>query len=390
LVDIIRVKAEEKILLFTYQASPDLPASITVDDKRLRQVLLNLLGNAVKFTDCGAISLRVQRAAGSLPQGEQTKARLRFEVEDSGIGMSEEQVSRIFQSFEQVAEVRRREGGTGLGLAISQQLVHLMGGDIQVESHLGKGSLFWFELELPAAAAPLAALPEPRTVIGYEGLSKKVLIVDDVPQNRAMLTDALQALGFDVTDANNGQECLDMLDRVGPDLIVMDVMMPVMDGAEATRRIRNLPEFARIPIIITSASVSHDDELKSHAVGANAFLPKPIEQDILLKTIGEVLSLNWINEEFPRKPVGEWEGEALDVVIPPQDEIEALCQLARLGDMQKISERADYLQALDPCYAPFARQLRSLAQRYQSKAIAALVERHRTGHKKAGTENSPV
>jgi len=188
-----------------------------------------------------------------------------------------------------------------------------------------------------------------------------------------------------VTDANNGQECLDMLERVRPDLIVMDVIMPVMDGREATRRIRNLPEFARIPIVIVTASASIDDELKSRVVGANAVLAKPIDQDILLKTIGEMLSLHWIDEEVPREAVDEWEGEALDVVIPPQDEIETLCQLARLGDMQKISERADYLKALDPRYAPFARQLRSLAQRYQSKAIAALVERHRTGDKNVHT-----
>ena len=387
-VNIIRVKAEEKSLLFTYQDSPDLPASITVDDKRLRQVLLNLLGNAVKFTDSGEISLRVHSVAMHQPQGEQAMVRLRFEVQDSGIGMSEEQVSRIFQAFEQVAEVRRREGGTGLGLAISQQLVHLMGGDILVDSRLGKGSLFWFELELPLAAAPLAALPKPRAVIGYEGLRKKVLVVDDVPQNRAMLMDALQALGFYVIEAENGQECLDMLDSARPDLILMDFMMPVMDGGEATRRIRNLPEFARIPIIITSASVSHDDELKSQTVGANAFLPKPIEQASLLKTIGEGLGLNWINEEIPQEAVGEGEREALDLIIPPQDEIEALCQLARLGDMQKISARADYLIALDSRYAAFAKQLRTLAQGYQSKAIAALVERHRTGHKKAGTESS--
>ena len=388
--NIIRIKAEEKSLLFTYQVSPDLPASVKADDKRLRQVLLNLLGNAVKFTDSGEVTLRVQGAASSHPGKDgEGMARLRFEVEDSGIGMNDEQLSRIFQSFEQVGEVRRREGGTGLGLAISQQLVRLMGSNIQVKSQLGKGSLFWFELDLPVGSIGIAALPVPQIVIGYQGPRKKVLIVDDVPQNRAMLMEALQTLGFEVFDAENGQECLDLLDSVRPDLIMMDVMMPVMNGLEATRRIRNLPEFARIPIVVASASASPEDESRSDAAGANAFLPKPLEQDLLLKTIGEQLSLKWISKESPQELAGEQE-KADDFVIPPRDEIERLYQLARMGNMQDIGARADYLKDLDPRYAPFAKQLRNMAESYQSKAIAALVERYRTGHEEVRTENPSV
>jgi PAS domain S-box-containing protein len=395
LAEIIRIKADEKCLSFTYRLAPDLPASVKVDDKRLRQVLLNLLGNAVKFTDRGEISLRVLGAPRAEPgpwkdrAGEAT-VRLRFEVEDSGIGMSDEQVARIFEPFEQVTEVRRREGGTGLGLAISQQLVHLMGATIQVKSQLGKGSLFWFELELPVAEAGIAALPAQRTAIGYAGARKKVLIVDDAPQNRAMLMDALRPLGFEVFDAGNGQECLDSLSSVKPDLILMDLMMPVMDGREATRTIRNLPEFARIPIVMVSASASRDDESRSYAAGASAFIPKPVEHDILLRIIGEQLSLNWIDDESVPEPAAEWDQQAVDFVIPAADEIEALHQLARLGDMKKIGEQADYLKGLDARYAPFARRLQSLAKNYQSKAIAALVERYRTEHEEAPTENPPA
>jgi PAS domain S-box-containing protein len=395
LAEIIRIKADEKCLSFTYRVAPDLPASVKVDDKRLRQVLLNLLGNAVKFTDQGEISLRVRGAPGAAPGPSKARAgeatvRLRFEVEDSGIGMSDEQVARIFQPFEQVTEVRRREGGTGLGLAISQQLVHLMGATIQVKSQLGKGSLFWFELELPVAEAGIAALPVQRTVIGYAGARKKVLVVDDVPQNRAMLMDALRPLGFEVFDAGNGQECLDSLSSVKPDLILMDLMMPVMDGREATRTIRNLPQFARIPIVMVSASASRDDESRSYAAGASAFIPKPVEYDILLRIIGEQLSLNWIDDESAPEPAAEWDPQAVDFVIPAPDEIEALHQLARLGDMKKIGEQADYLKSLDARYAPFARRLQSLAKNYQSKAIAALVERYRTEHEEARTENPPA
>ncbi len=379
--------------MFTYWASPDLPASVKADDKRLRQVLINLLGNAVKFTDHGEIALRVQSTASPHPRtdnGGEAMARLRFEVEDSGIGMSDDQLSRIFQPFEQVAEMQRREGGTGLGLSISQQLIRLMGGNIQVKSQLGRGSLFWFELDLPVAKTAMAALPVQQTVIGYEGPRKKTLIVDDVPQNRAMLMDALHPLGFEVFDVKNGQECLEQLDSIKPDLIVMDVMMPVMDGREATRRIRNWPEFARIPIIVVTASASPEDEAKSYAAGANAFLPKPIEQDILLKTIGEQLSLKWIQEKSSPGPAGEHDEEAGDFVIPPQDEIERLYQLAQMGNMQNIRARADYLKDLDPRYASFTKKLLDLAENYQSKAIVALVEQYRAGHEEVRTENPPV
>jgi CheY-like chemotaxis protein len=358
-----------------------------MDNKRLRQVLLNLLGNAVKFTDRGEVILRVQSVAS--PKGSNTMARLRFEVQDSGIGMSAEQLARIFQPFEQVSEIRRREAGTGLGLAISQQLIRLMGGNIQVRSELGKGSLFWFELDLPVAK-PLITAPEAqRPIIGYDGPRKKILVVDDVPQNRVMLIDALQPLGFEVFDAKNGEECLEMLDGTRPDLIVMDVMMPVMDGREATRRIRNMPEFAGIPIIIVTASASPEDEAKSYASGANAFIAKPIEHSILLKTIGDQLSLAWVHEA-PPEAADETREEAGDFLAPPLEEMDKLYRLAKLGNMQNICAQADYLKGLDPRYARFASHLRSLAESYQSKAVVALVERYRAGQEQARAENPPA
>jgi PAS domain S-box-containing protein len=389
--DIIRVKAEEKSLLFTYEAAPDLPAAVKVDDKRMRQILLNLLGNAVKFTDRGEVILRVQRMP-SPPPGQEGEAmvRLRFEVKDSGIGMNEEQVARLFQPFEQVSEVKRREAGTGLGLAISQQLVHLMGGHIQVKSQLGWGSLFWFEVELPVSKGAIAILTVQQRIIGYEGPRKKVLIVDDVPQNCAMLMDALLPLGFEVFDARNGQECLEQLNSIQPDLIIMDVMMPVLNGWEATRRIRSMPEFAGIPIIIVTASATAEDEAKAYEAGANAFLPKPIEHQILLKTIGEQLSLQWTYEKPEQEASEEQAEKAEDFSIPPPDEIDELYRLARMGNMQDIHAYANHLHKLDSRYAAFAGKLHDLADNYQSKAIVALIERYRIKQEEVRTENPPL
>jgi signal transduction histidine kinase/CheY-like chemotaxis protein len=379
-VDIMRVKAEEKGLLFSFELADELPAAVTVDETRLRQVLLNLLGNAVKFTDVGTVTLRVSpaRPANTIPdQGGAASTRIRFEVADSGIGMSEQQRAKLFQPFEQVADMARREGGTGLGLAISQQLVHLMGGSIAVVSEPGKGSRFWFELAVPVATATVPVPPMQRAINGYAGERRRLLIVDDVPQNRAMLMDLLQSLGFVVASAGNGRECLALLDSFMPDLIVMDVMMPEMGGNEATRRIRQMPEWNKIPIIAASASASHEDELKCREAGVDAFLAKPVDHDVLLNVIGAQLALKWNTRQAPREPGNSDEEKGGDLVIPPAPEIEALWQLARLGNMSAIRKQADYLAALDPAYLPFAQHLRALAQGYHSKALLAFVERFR-------------
>jgi signal transduction histidine kinase/CheY-like chemotaxis protein len=375
-VDIMRVKAEEKGLAFQYELAPDLPDAVTVDETRLRQVLLNLLGNAVKFTDRGTVSLRVLRAPSAAKDG--AGVRLRVEVADTGIGMSAQQRGRLFQPFEQVADMPRREGGTGLGLAISQQLVRLMGGNIDVASEPGRGTAFWFELTVPVATGSPANLPSPRTIIGYEGERKRVLIVDDVPQNRAMLVDLLETVGFVVAAAENGLDCLVLLDSFKPDLIVMDVMMPVIDGNETTRRIRQMPAWRAVPIIAVTAGASPDDETRCRDAGANAVLSKPVEHDALLRAIGAQLSLDWISaQNGPETARADEEDEAA-LAVPPADEIEVLWQLVRIGNMRRIREQAGHLRALDPAYAPFADHLDALAQGYHSKDLATFVARYRT------------
>jgi signal transduction histidine kinase/DNA-binding NarL/FixJ family response regulator len=379
LANIMRVKAEEKGLAFSCELAPGLPSTVTVDETRLRQVLLNLLGNAVKFTDSGKVTLRVLPAPlADVPDGQDdaATARLRFEVADSGIGMSAHQIARIFQPFEQVATAKRSEGGTGLGLAISQQLVRLMGGNIDVASEPGKGSTFRFEIAVPVAAGAPATVQPQETLVGYEGERKRLLIVDDVPLNRAMMLDLLQSAGFVVAAAANGLECLVLFDGFKPDLILMDVMMPVMDGNETTRRIRRMPGWDGIPIVAVTASAGADDERKSRDAGADAFLAKPVDHDALLRTVGKLLSLQWITEQA-EPATTESDGD-VRMTVPPAAEIEELWQLARIGNMRQIRERAAYLQGLDPAYTAFASRLDMLAQGYHSKLLAAFVARFRT------------
>ena len=368
IAETVSIKAAQKNLDFQCNPAPGLPTWVRADEKRLRQVLLNILSNAVKFTDHG----RVQLCVGTTPAG-----RIRFEVRDTGIGIGSDQLEFIFRPFEQAGDRQRRAGGTGLGLAISRQLVQMMRGDIRVESRVGEGSTFWFELDLPAIAPKLEITAHGPGVIGYAGARKTILAVDDIPENRAVLTGMLAPLGFQLSEAASGAEALDKAQSLRPDLILMDLVMPGMDGLEATRRLRMLPALRNVPIIAISASASNADQEKSMAAGVNAFLPKPVDYDKLLSHIANLLRLDLVygqkQEEQARSKQEEQPGLA---VMPPEEEIQALYELAQIGNMQNILRWASRVEALDERYKPFADQLRMLAKGYQSKAILNLAKRH--------------
>jgi signal transduction histidine kinase/ActR/RegA family two-component response regulator len=288
IVNIIRVRVEQRGVRFLYQ-SAGLPAAALADERRLRQVLLNLLGNAAKFTDQGEVCLLVSAE----PEGE-GHVRVRFEVQDSGVGISEADLRALFQAFQQVGDTQRRRGGTGLGLAISRQLVRHMGGDIHVTSEPGRGSLFWFELVLPLVPAETAKPPE-RVAVGYEGERKTVLVVDDVPQNRTLLIDMLRPLGFSVVEAQDGRDGLERAKALQPDLILMDNVMPVMDGLEATRRLREVPALQGVPVFSISASAGIDGPQRALEAGANAFLTKPFRAAQLLELMEQHMRIRFIH-----------------------------------------------------------------------------------------------
>lgn len=367
--DIIHVRAEEKGLGFLQTSPANLPPVVT-DAQRLRQILLNLLGNAVKFTDRGQVSLEV--TALPAPKGN---ARLRFEVRDSGVGIAPEQQDIIFLPFEQVGDKQLRVGGTGLGLSISRRLVHLMGGEINVESQPGKGSRFWFELELPLAAEDAApASVATMNINGYQGERKHLLVVDDTVPNRALLLDLLSPLGFSLSEASNGQEALAQAHAHAPDLVLTDLVMPVMGGVELIRQLRRTPGFEHVPIIVISASATEQDQTNSQLAGANAFLLKPIEHSMLLQEIGKMLQISWITEDRP--VAASASAERAPMIAPDQAEMKILHQLALSGNMRAVRERATYLAGLDERYRGFAGHLEQLAKAYQSIALLSFVKEH--------------
>jgi signal transduction histidine kinase/ActR/RegA family two-component response regulator len=289
--DAVRVKAEEKNLLFSFEADPDLPRAVQADERRLRQVLLNLLGNAVKFTEHGQVRLSVHCLGW-----QEQRVQLRFEVVDTGPGIAEDMQEAIFLPFEQAGDLQMRTSGTGLGLAISRQLVRLMGDDVHVQSRLGEGSRFWLDLWVPLARTAAEAPVQARTVVGYDGPRRRVLVVDDIAENRSLIVDLLRGLGFDTHEACDGRDGVARAAALRPDLILMDNVMPVMGGQEATRRLRALPEIGRVPIIAVSASATLADQHHSLSAGADAFVPKPVDIDILLQHIGKLLELSWVHQ----------------------------------------------------------------------------------------------
>ncbi|MBD3882463.1 response regulator [Phormidium tenue FACHB-886] len=298
-VSIVQMRAEEKGLAPGFETRGNLPTYVYTDDKRLRQVLLNLLSNAVKFTEHGKVTLRVSQqgetgmdASTSLPQHH-----IKFEVIDTGVGISPKDLEKIFRPFEQVGDPEARTGGTGLGLPISQQIVALMGGQLQVSSEIGKGSNFWFTLRLPEAkqrAIEEEIQPEMLLqVVGYEGEQRTVLVVDDNQINRLVLLNMLEPLGFAVVMAENGQQALEMVEKFEPDVIMTDLLMPVKSAVTLIPELRRNPKYRNIPIILLSAN--HSELVRQHSIslGCDAFVPKPVDLEQLLVVLKQQLQLQW-------------------------------------------------------------------------------------------------
>jgi signal transduction histidine kinase/ActR/RegA family two-component response regulator len=277
IVALFEALADKKGLSFTATVADDVPRWIAVDGVRLKQVLTNLVNNAVKFTEAGAVALSVSR----------TSSGLRFEVRDTGIGIAPEVLPRLFTAFEQGdPSTTRRYGGTGLGLALSRQLVSLLGGELTVVSTLGRGSAFSFGLSLVPATEPRSA-QAPTTSTTSPRL--EVLVVDDNPINRRVAEGLLQRAGYVTRSVSNGQEALEALQRAPPAAILMDCHMPVMDGFEATERIRRLPSpLAQTPVIALTASASSEDRDACHRAGMNGCLVKPVSFPDLVRVLATV------------------------------------------------------------------------------------------------------
>jgi len=248
--EIINVRAKNKGIGFYSESADDLPDSVHGDERRLRQILLNLSGNAVKFTHQGSVTLKV-----SVKKNEHTDSPLIcFKIEDTGIGISPKDIGSIFNPFEQVGDKKRQIRGTGLGLSISKKLVELMGGRLEVSSLMNVGTQFWFELPLPIIDYHVTPIMR-QSIIGVQGEAPKILIVDDNASSRDVLADLLAPLGFHIKLANDGHEGFEKALKWLPDVIITDLVMPKTDGYELIRQLRQSPILKEKAIIVVSANV---------------------------------------------------------------------------------------------------------------------------------------
>jgi two-component system sensor histidine kinase/response regulator len=293
LQSVMGVRAAEKGLSFTLEQSPALPRHVVVDAGKLRQVLINLIGNATKYTEHGGLKLRAGVVSWESPQ----RARVRFEVEDTGPGISEEDRQRIFFPFVQLGNRAPAEAGTGLGLAISKQYVELMGGQIGVASNPGKGSVFHFEIPvvvLPTAETP-TELAHGRIIGLAEGQPRfRLLIAEDQPENRLLLRKLFEPLGFDLREAVNGQEAVALFEEWHPDLIWMDIRMPVMDGLEAARRIKATEAGSRTTIVALTAHALEEERRPILAAGCDDVVRKPYREQELFEVMARHLGLKYL------------------------------------------------------------------------------------------------
>jgi PAS domain S-box-containing protein len=371
LTQLFQIRAEEKGISFVYEPLSHLPVGAYADEKRLRQILVHLLSNAVKFTNKGGVTFKVNYHEG----------KICFEVEDTGIGMTPADLEKIFSPFQQVSkQTTYKVEGLGVGLPITQKLVALMKGEIQVESTPGHGSLFRVILDLPEIPGLVKPTTEPAIIIGFEGQPRTLLVIDDKWENRLMLTHLLKPLGFEILEAGNGQEGLDKVHEVQPDLILTDLVMPVMDGFELARHIRKIPEIAYIPIIALSASVLEAEQEESLLVGCNHCLTKPIHAPELLNTLQKYLDLVWIYEkaevqEFRSSEVQEDLQVPSDLVGPSSEEAAELYPLTFTEELGTVVAAVEELERSNPQLTPFADLIRQSAKEFKEEQICQLIER---------------
>ena len=335
-----REQALAKRLQLIFETTDNLPQYLIVDENKLRQIFINLIGNALKFTNEGGIAVRIRLDPTDVESG-----RLVAEIEDSGPGISEKELGNLFRHFEQASAGIRTSSGTGLGLALSRELAGLMGGNITVTSEEGKGSVFTFNVAVKKGVTIRHGKINTKRIIGIMNpeIRFRILVVDDKEENRKVASDLLKSVGFDVNEAVNGKEAIAIFEHWNPHLVLMDMRMPVMDGYEATRRIKSTEKGKQIPVVAITASLFEDDKAKAIEHDINGYIRKPFRENELYFTIGQILGIDFVTEkELPDNPASRY-------LNNPEALIEDMAKLPKNLRTQILDtvEAADFHQLID-------------------------------------------
>lgn len=355
--EMIRGLAQNKGLIFQIEHASDLPVYVDGDGQRIKQILINLLGNAIKYTERGSVQLRVEREQDTI----------RFEVADTGPGIDSTDHERIFQPFYQTAEGIAKGEGTGLGLAISREYAQMMGGTLSLKSRLGFGCVFTLSLPLPEVEQPVFKSTSGRVVGLEDGQTGwRILVVDDKLDNRELVKQLLEKTGFEVRTAKDGQQALTIYQDWQPSLIWMDMRMPVLDGYAATQQIRALPAGDQVKIVALTASAFEEDRQRVLDVGCDAMVRKPLDEDQLFELMGELLGIRYRYAEI--EPDVEAPSE-LDLSSLPPNLLKELKEAADDLDLKKTEHIVMQLQVANP---ELAVALNALLQGFRFDQIAAL------------------
>jgi signal transduction histidine kinase/purine-cytosine permease-like protein/DNA-binding NarL/FixJ family response regulator len=355
-------QALAKGLHFRFEAEGYLPEAVRADEKRLRQILINLIGNAVKFTAQGQVTLRIRH---SLEMAH-------IDIEDTGPGLSRDELDKIFEPFARGSAAVPSTSGAGLGLTIAKMLTDLMGGELTARSILGEGSVFKVRLFLPEISiqARDKVFLVPKVRRGYEGARRKILVVDNEEPDRELLVELLQPLGFELRTAASGHDCLDLLaSGYRPDIVLMDLAMPGIDGWETIRRLRRLePDHAQIAIVSANA---FDKGLDNDVgVGLEDFILKPVRHSELLDWLERRLALRWL-DAVPAEPISlsSSHSPAPVALLPSADILVPLREAVQLGYYRGILNQLDLIERNDAAMRPYCLRMRELAQQFQFDAM---------------------
>jgi signal transduction histidine kinase/CheY-like chemotaxis protein/integral membrane sensor domain MASE1 len=371
--EIINLRAQDQSINFYLESVNDIPNGVHGDERRLRQILLNLLDNAVKFTDQGSVTLKVGFNQLTTPSPSLKRTGVvDFKIEDTGVGISPENIETIFEPFEQVGKQEHQAKGTGLGLAISKNLVELTGGQLYVSSQINIGTQFWFALTLPIIDYNVTKVSTQQPIIGIKGKSPKILVVDDNEENQAVVVDLLSQLGFNVESANDGHEGLEKAISWQPDAIITDLIMPKMDGFELIQQLRQSPVLKDKIIIASSARVHETDKKKSLAIGSHAFLPKPIQVETLLEQLQHYLNLTYVYGDKVKETLEE--NHTAQIVFPPVAELEKLYELALMADIDELEEQVAVLAKSEAKLKPFVTKMQAFLKKYQVGKLTEWLE----------------
>ncbi len=375
----------QKGLTFTLTIHPDLPEDILSDQIRLRQILVNLIGNAIKFTDKGGIEIQ----AKPLSMG------VRFKVIDSGIGIKQEDLKTILQPFMQVNQPKQNKNpGTGLGLSISHRLLEMMGSELRVDSTFGEGTTFWFDLPQPEADHRKIVV-SPYKVSGYTGERKRIFLVEPHPDVGTSLTPLLRKVGFHVHTFNSGEEVLSEMFSLHPDAVLMDLYLGDEDGAEVMDSLYAAYEKRGDdppPVVLFSDHRQAEDRERSLAMGAVDYMGKPVRFTDLLKVLETQLQLQWENEAEPGSvseegALGQDKPDAPVEVVPQEEVLRELNSLAQVGNVRKLRERIESLQDENRDLIPFCETLLTMCASYRVNAVLQKLESHLPAEKEAAPKS---